>query len=83
MFPLWVRVRGALGSDNEYSALAAEPAPYIGFAAPKHACPVGQSSRPPRLVEQHLRLVAALRGPRALEVAAAQMRADGEIRSPA
>ena len=33
---------GALGSDNEYSGLAAEPAPYIGFAGPKHACPFGQ-----------------------------------------
>jgi len=30
---------GALGSDNEYSGLAAEPAPYIGFAGPKNACP--------------------------------------------
>jgi len=33
---------GALGSANEYSGLAAEPAPYIGFAGPKHACPFGQ-----------------------------------------
>jgi len=32
---------GALGSANEYSGLAAEPAPYIGFAGPKHACPFG------------------------------------------
>jgi hypothetical protein len=30
---------GALGSDNEYSGLAAESAPYIGFAGPKNACP--------------------------------------------
>lgn len=33
---------GALGSDNEYSGLAAEPAPYIGFAGPKNACPFDQ-----------------------------------------
>ena len=33
---------GALGSANEYSGLAAEPAAYIGFAGPKHACPFGQ-----------------------------------------
>ena len=32
---------GALGSANEYSGLAAEPAAYIGFAGPKHACPFG------------------------------------------
>ena len=31
---------GALGSYNEYSGLAAEPAPYIGFAGPKNACPL-------------------------------------------
>lgn len=30
---------GALESDNEYSGLAAEPAPYIGFAGLKNACP--------------------------------------------
>jgi hypothetical protein len=33
---------GALGSNNEYSGLAAEPAPYIGFAGPEHACSFGQ-----------------------------------------
>jgi len=33
---------GALGSANEHSGLAAESAPYIGFAGPKHACPYGQ-----------------------------------------
>ena len=38
---------GALGSANEHSGLAAEPAPYIGFAGPKHACPFGQCE-PPR-----------------------------------
>jgi hypothetical protein len=32
----------ALGSDNEYLGLAAEPAPYVGFAGPEHACPFGQ-----------------------------------------
>jgi hypothetical protein len=32
---------GALGSANEHSGLAAEPAPYIGFAGPEHACPLG------------------------------------------
>ena len=36
---------GALGSANEYSGLAAEPAPYIGFAGPKHACPLGNVLR--------------------------------------
>ena len=36
---------GALGSDNEYSGLAAEPAPYIGFAGPKQACPLGNVLR--------------------------------------
>jgi hypothetical protein len=30
---------GALESDNEYSGLAAAPAPYIGFAGLKNACP--------------------------------------------
>ena len=30
---------GALGSDNEYSGLAAEAASYIGFAGPRNACP--------------------------------------------
>jgi hypothetical protein len=33
---------GAPGPANEYSGLAAEPAPYIGFAGPKHACPLEQ-----------------------------------------
>ena len=33
---------GALGSDNEHSGLAAEPAPYIGFAGSKQACPFRQ-----------------------------------------
>ena len=36
---------GALGSDNEYSGRAAEPAPYIGFAGPKNACPFGNVLR--------------------------------------
>ena len=31
---------GALESDNEHSGLAAEPAPYIGFAGPKHCMPL-------------------------------------------
>ena len=32
---------GALGSANEYSGLAAEPAPYIGFAGTQACMPFG------------------------------------------